>query len=558
MYKKLKYRLKIIKILLPFTNGVKRFFVINFAISIMIMFLTFINPIFYKIFIDEVILGRNFNRIVIVIIGYLSIYFINVLFGYLKNYYNNRLVNRTLFRAKFKIWKGFLNLEILDYEKQSIGDMKMRIDDDANQIQSFSNYQTIDYIISYITLVFSLILLFFIEWRLALFSILTIPSTFLLDDFISKKERKLNDSNRENDEKMSSWLHISIQGWREIKALNLEKYQQRFLIRYLHKFALYYGKWINYWVMRVLVIPKVKDEFLMRFGLYFFGGLLIMNGKLEISNLFVFVTYYTMLSEAIRIVSSTDAELQASMPYTNRLIESLSVNNIYSMKNKMLQGEINSIILDKVCFKYENSDKEVLHDMNIQILKGDKVAIVGKSGCGKTTVLKLITGILKPTKGRILISNIDISDINMSNIHKRVGFVMQDSRLFNTTIRNNLLYGKDNATEEEIITACKKAYIYELIKTLPDGFDTIIGERGIKLSGGQRQRIILARLFLRDVDIFIFDEATSALDQYSENIVHDAIKNIAKDKIIIIVSHRQSSLDLCDKIIKIKGVGLLG
>lgn len=551
MYKKLKYRLKVIKTLLPFANGAKRFFAINFAISIIIMLLTFINPIFYKIFIDEVILNKNFSKIFIVVIGYLSIFFINVLFGYLKNYSNNRLVNRTLFRAKFKIWKVFLNLEFSDYEKQSIGDMKMRIDDDANQIQSFSSYQTIDYIISYITLFFSLILLFFIEWRLALFSILAIPSTFFLDDIISKKERKLNDSNRENDEKMSSWLHSSIQGWREIKALNLQKHQQRILIRYFHKFALHYGKWINYWVMRTLVIPKIKDEFFMRFGLYFLGGILIMNGKLEISNLFIFVTYYTMLSEAIRVVSSTDAELQASMPYTDRLIESLSVNNVNSMKNRMLQDEIYSIILEKVCFKYEKSDKEVLHDMDIQIKKGDRVAISGKSGCGKTTILKLITGILKPTKGRILISNIDISEINLSEIHKRIGFVMQESRMFNTTIRNNLLYGKNNATDDEIITACKKAYIYEFIESLPDGFDTIIGEKGIKLSGGQRQRIILARLFLRDVDIFIFDEATSALDQYSENIVHDAIKNIDKNKTIIIVAHRQSSMDLCDKIINI-------
>ena len=128
-----------------------------------------------------------------------------------------------------------------------------------------------------------------------------------------------------------------------------------------------------------------------------------------------------------------------------------------------------------------------------------------------------------------------------------MGYVMQENLLFNTTIRENLIYGKSGASENDMIEACKKAYIYDFIEGLPNGLDTVIGERGIKLSGGQRQRIVLARLFLRDVDIFIFDEATSALDQYSENIVHDAIKNIAQDKTIIVVAHRESSIRLCDR-----------
>ncbi len=144
-------------------------------------------------------------------------------------------------------------------------------------------------------------------------------------------------------------------------------------------------------------------------------------------------------------------------------------------------------------------------------------------------------------------SGVDLQEIKLSEMHRRIGFVMQENHLFNTTIRDNMLYGKSDATDDEIVEACKKAYIFDFIESMPDGLDTVIGEKGIKLSGGQKQRLVLARLFLRNVDILIFDEATSALDGYSESIIQDAINNIAEDKTIIVVAHRESSTRLCER-----------
>ena len=346
---------------------------------------------------------------------------------------------------------------------------------------------------------------------------------------------------------MSSWLHSSIQGWREVKALNLERHQERQLIHYLHNYALYFGKWINYWTSRAYVIPKIKDEFFMQFGLYFIGGILIINGNLKISNLLVFSMYYNMLTNSIKTVSSIEADLQSNMPYTNRLLTQLAQKDNIESPKGILPNDLNTISLENVCFTYPNTQNEIIHNLSFVINKGDRIAIIGKSGIGKTTVLKLIIGMLAPTKGTVCFGGINLSDIDIVEMHKQIGFVMQENMLFNTTIRENLLYGKNDATDSELYEACKKAYIYEFIEKLPNGIDTAIGEKGIKLSGGQRQRIVLARLFLRDVNIFIFDEATSALDQYSENIVHDAIRNIAKDKTIIIVAHRDSSIRMCEK-----------
>ncbi|KAI4453737.1 atp-binding cassette sub-family b [Holotrichia oblita] len=380
------------------------------------------------------------------------------------------------------------------------------------------------------------------------FSVIVIPLTFWLDHIIAKREKVVLDEQRENDQKMSSWLHASVQGWREIKALNLQKHEERQFARYIHKYAIFFGTWINYWVARVLVIPKIKEEFLMQFSLYFFGGLLIINGRFEIGSLLVFMQYYGILSGAIKTVSSTDAESLTNMPQSDRMIDELS--HIVKIHNKkQVLRDCNTIELRNVSFSYQNTDVNVINNLNLTISDGERIAITGKSGAGKTTVLKLIMGMLCPTSGAVLFSNVNIKDLSLELMHQRIGFVMQENTLFNTSIRENLYYGKNNADDSELETVCRKAFIYDFIKSLPDGFDTVIGERGIKLSGGQKQSIILARLFLRDVKVFIFDEATSALDQYSENIIKDAIMSIGQDKILIVVAHRQSSLSLCDRVI---------
>lgn len=547
MLNKIRYRWKILKVFYPHSRGVRRFFLLNLLLSLVSMALGFVNPQFYKLFIDKVILAGDFSWMLWVAAGYLGVFFAGAGLGYWKNYSSYTLVNTVLYRIKYRIWQGLFGLPFADYEKMSIGDMKMRLDDDTGQVGVFAGAQSIDYLISYATLVISAAWLFVIDWRLAAFAVVAIPLTFWLDHIISRRERVLNDSNRENDQKMSSWLHTSVQGWREVKALTLETRQKRQYVHFLHNYALYVAKWINFWTARVLVVPKMKDEFFMRFGLYFLGGFLVMRGKLKISDLLVFAVYYGMLSDAVKSVSGADADLQSNMPYTDRLVEALAQKQITQADGGAKPDDSNTIELKAVCFAYPGSENEVLHHYDLKIEKGERVALTGRSGCGKTTLLKLITGMVAPTSGTVCFSGISLGEIDMSAMHSRIGFVMQENMLFNATIRENLSFGKQGATEGELRDACQKAYILDFVDSLPDQFDTVIGERGIRLSGGQRQRLVLARLFLRDVKIFIFDEATSALDQYSENIIHDAVRSIAEDKTIIVAAHRESSIRLCER-----------
>jgi ABC-type multidrug transport system fused ATPase/permease subunit len=256
----------------------------------------------------------------------------------------------------------------------------------------------------------------------------------------------------------------------------------------------FFGTWNNYWVARVLIIPKIKEKFLMQFCLYFFGGLLIIAGRFEIGSLLVFMQYYALLSGALEAVSSADAELLSDKPKSERLLSELYQEAAIKSGFDLPNGN-GSIVFQDVSFFYPGSDQPVLKNLSFSITKGERVALIGKSGAGKTTSLKLMLGLLYPTSGDVLFSHVSVKNIRTDDICKHFGFVMQENILFNDSIKENLLYAKPNATEDELEDACRKAFILEFVKSLPDGIDTFIGERGIKLSGGQNRGLSLPASF---------------------------------------------------------------
>ena len=548
MLKLVKYKLYVLDKILPLTKGVRHLFIINLFLSIVVIIAGFIVPLFYKRFIEETIILGKMETFMPVLSGYCLVHFGVIGIQYVKNHFNNKIRNCVTFRAKLKMWQDLFKWSFPEYECANIGDTKMYIEDDVQVLLNFSSYYTIDYLIQFVTMLVCIVILFAMEWRLALFAIICIPLTSGIDSVLSKREKALNNEQRENDKEMNTWLYSSLQSWKEVKALNLQNRQRVAFVSYIRKYALYYAKWINYWTLRALIIPKIRNEFLMRFGLYFLGGLLVMNGQMSIGILLVFVTYFDMLTKAILEVSSTDADLQGKKPYLDRLLQKLEEE--YPVEQGEELKTIESIEIENLSFHYPGQEA-LLKNVSLAARQGERIAIVGKSGCGKTTLLKLLVGLLTADEGRILYSGIEINRVKISGLHKRIGFVLQNSRLYNMSIKDNLLLVNPEATKEDIEEACRKACILDFIQELPDGFDTVIGENSSKLSGGQKQRISFARAFLMDVDVYIFDEATSAIDQYSEKLINDAIANMNKDKIVMIVAHRESSIQLCNRVIRL-------
>lgn len=536
-----------------FSSGVKFHYVFNAMVGVIIMLASFLNPVFYGIFIEKVILGRKLRYIYVVIVGYLCVLFVTIILRYIQNYLNNTLINTVTYRIRKKLMKGWINKEFIKFDSINTGDKKMIMDEDTTALSVFASEQSSTYLINACKVVILVICMATIEWKLLLYSLIVIPVTFLLDYLVSNKEEKPKLDLRKNDQDWGKWLYSTISNWREIRSLNLGKLEEKKFTKFSHNDAILFSRWNNFWIVRQLIIPQFKDVFFMQFMLYLIGGIMIWRNELSIGALLIFVQYYAFLSEAITSLSKADADLKTSQIYANKVFDELEEMRRESQEytNKKQESCGFEMEMEDVDFSYPDAEKNVLSNFSVSIREGERLAFIGESGKGKTTIIKLLCGMLRPTKGVVKFAGEDLRELDITKVHSKMGFVMQENLLFNTSIRDNLYYGKKDATMEELVQACKKAYIYDFINSLPEGFDTVIGEKGIKLSGGQRQRIVLARIFLQDVDVFIFDEATSALDQYSENIVHNAIEAIGKDKTVIVISHRKSSIELCDRIVKL-------
>ena len=548
MLKKIKYRIYVLKKIQPLAVGVRRVFVLNLAAAIVGFVLMLILPQVYSLFIEKVILGKKIHFLLAVILGYILIQLANTGVAFLRKHCQYRIDNQVTVKMREKMLHNMLHRPFVEYDKINVGEQKMTMDDAVVRMQDFTNIQTVEYLINVCKMVVLFILLFVLEWHLTLILVAAIPLTFWLNHLIGKVFKKNGEDSWENDQAFGAWIYSSLNGWREIRALNLEESCQKTFVFYAKRYMELFSVWIEFWVLRFLIIPRIKDDFLMQFLLYFLGGLLIFRGNITVGALLVFAQYYTQLVGCVQDVVTADTDLQVNTVFYDRALAALEETVEENKDKKEEIGEC-SLSFQHVSFAYEDADSDILTDFSMEIRRGERVGIVGESGKGKTTLMKMIVGMLEPTGGRILFGGDDLHELSLQALHRKIGFVMQENRLFNTTIHENLLYGNEHATREEMIRACQKANIDSFIQELPDGYETVIGERGIKLSGGQKQRLVLARLFLRDVDMFIFDEATSALDQNSESIVQQAVESIGRDKTILVVAHRKSSLNLCDRLI---------
>lgn len=550
MFQKIKYRLLVMKKLQPMAVGVRKWYGINLAAAVTGLVLMLILPQFYSLFIEKVILGRKLKLLFPVILGYILIQAANTGIAFLRRQCQYRIDNQVTVKMKEKMLHNLLLRPFTEYDKMNAGEQKMTMDDAVIKMEDFTNIQSVEYSINACRMIVLFLLLCFLEWHLAMILVISIPLTFWLNHIIGKVFQKNGEESWENDQAFGAWIYSSLNGWREIRARNLEEDCQKKFVFYAKRYMELFSVWIEFWVLRFLIIPRIKDDFLMQFLLYFIGGLLIFRGNITIGALLVFAQYFTQLVECVQNVVTADTDLQANMVFYDRALAAIE-ETVAEDTGKKTDIRECSLSFQNVSFAYEGADSEILTDFSMEIHQGERVAIVGKSGRGKTTMLKMIIGMIQPTRGNIVFGGDDLKQLSLQALHRKIGVVMQENMLFNTTIHENLLYGNEHASREDMVQACKKANIDSFIRELPDGYETVIGEKGIKLSGGQKQRLILARLFLRDVDMFIFDEATSALDQNSESIVQQAVESIGRDKTILVVAHRQSSLNLCDRVIRL-------
>ncbi len=441
-----------------------------------------------------------------------------------------------------EIFAHFQKLSFNYYDNQKTGLLMTRITNDLFDITELCHHGPEDIIISIIKFIGAFVILVRINWKLTLILFTFIPIMFAFAYMMKGKMNRAFRKNRESIAEINAGIEDNLSGIRVVKSFaneekELEKFRvnnQRFVDSKSHA----------YWQMATFHSGLGFFTSMINVAVIAGGGLLIAKGGIKLSDLLTFLLYVNNIIEPVKKLINFTEQFQNGITGFSRFMEVLETEPdiVDDPDAKPLKDVKGDIEFKGVSFKYEEGLDDVFHDINLKVPAGDYVALVGSSGVGKSTMCSLIPRFYETSGGTITIDGMDIKKITLQSLRQNIGIVQQDVYLFAGTVADNIGYGKPGCTREEVIEAAKNANAHEFIMELPNGYDTYIGQRGVKLSGGQKQRLSIARVFLKNPPILIFDEATSALDNESEKVVQESLEKLAKNRTTFVIAHRLSTI----------------
>ncbi len=455
-----------------------------------------------------------------------------------------------------EIFGHFQKLSFSFYDNQKVGQLMSRITNDLFEITELLHHGPEEIVISVIKLVGSFVVLCCINVKLALASFALIPIMLVYALFLNRRMKRAFKNNRAKVADINAGIEDNLSGIRVVKSFANEDIEQekfragndRFLDskKNSYRYMGQYHSGLGAFVTMITVVVIVTGAFLMN------------DGSLETTDLLTFLLYISNFTEPVKTLINFAEQFQNGMTGYERFLDVMSIEpDIQDRENAIdIEDVQGRVTFENVTFRYEDDLENVLSNVNLQVEKGEYIALVGSSGAGKTTLCSLIPRFYEITEGSIKVDGIDIKDITLKSLRQSIGVVQQDVYLFVGSVRDNIRYGKPDATDEEIIEAAKNANAHDFIMELPDGYDTYIGQRGVKLSGGQKQRLSIARVFLKNPPILIFDEATSALDNESEKVVQDSLEKLAKNRTTFVIAHRLSTIRNAERIIVLTENGI--
>lgn len=460
------------------------------------------------------------------------------------------------YNMRKEIFEHYQKLSFSFYDNQKVGQLMSRITNDLFDITELLHHGPEDVVISFIKFAGTLSILAWMNWRLALAAFVLIPVMFVYAYILNKKMKQAFKTNREKVADINARIEDNLSGIRVVKSFANEEIEREKFMEGNRGFL--DSKKNSYFYMGQYHAGLTAFITMITVVVIVVGAVLLSNGTMNAPDLITFLLYISNFTEPVQKLINFTEQFQNGITGYERFREILSIDpEIKECENpveaKDIRGEV---VFDDVGFRYEEGQEKVLSHVSLKVNAGEYVALVGTSGAGKTTLCSLIPRFYEVTFGTILLDGIDVRKYTLSSLRKSIGVVQQDVYLFAGTVLDNIRYGKVEATREEVIQAAKDANAHEFIMGLPQGYDTNIGQRGVKLSGGQKQRLSIARVFLKNPPVLIFDEATSALDNESEKVVQESLEKLAKNRTTFVIAHRLSTIRNAQRILVLTEEGI--
>lgn len=467
---------------------------------------------------------------------------------YYRQYFAQNLSNNILFDIRKELYGHLQKLSLKYYANTRAGEVISRVINDVEQTKNFVMTGLMNLWLDLATILIVIAVMFTMDVKLTLVSLIALPFYAFSVKYFFGRLRSLTKERSQALAGVQSYLHERVAGMSIIKSFTLEKHEQKIFDEtngeFLNK-ALDHSRWN---AKSFAVVNTITDMApLIVIG---YAGYQYLNDALSIGVLVAFYAYIERLYGPLRRLVSSSTTLTQSIASMDRMFELMDEK--YEVQNKpdamVLPAAKGKLQFDRVTFKYDKDGNTILNEVDFTIEPGQTVAFVGMSGGGKSTIVSLIPRFYDVTEGAVKIDDLNVKDVTIESLRSQIGIVLQDNILFSDSVKQNILMGNPHATDEEIVAAAKAANAHDFIMGLPEGYDTKVGERGVKLSGGQKQRVAIARVFLKNPPILVLDEATSALDLESEALIQDSLDRLAHERTTIIIAHRLSTITHADNI----------
>jgi len=513
--------------------------------------LSLLPPLFQRAIIDGVLATGDLSQLWKLIAGLVGVYALLQVVSMAEQYVRHVLGARFILDLRVRLYAHLQRLSLSFFEQTSTGELMSRVTNDVEALENFVTHGVTLTAVDLLRLLGASAILVTMEWRLALVVLIPVPFIALGLRYFNRYARPIYRQARDRLGDINARLEDNLAGIRVTQAFVQEEPE---LLRFSDTSRQYYHQRVRSIRAWSTYFPVLRFLALLGTALVLgFGARMVANGQVTLGTLVAFLAYSASFYEPLNRLTEIDNILQQAIAAGERIFELMDeVSDIQDAPDAMPLASIEGdVVFDDVHFRYQDGE-EVLHDVDFHIAPGEVVALVGPSGAGKTSIARLLSRFYDPVHGRVLVDGHDLRGVQLASLRRHVAVVLQDTFLFNGTVRENLCYGKPDATDEELAAASTAAYAHEFIAQLPQGYDTEIGERGVKLSGGQKQRLALARAILADPRILILDEATSSVDAEAEYLIQQALDEVMKGRTALVIAHRLSTIRNADKIVALE------